>query len=276
MKQVFKSPPQAITLPKKLALEASFLPQVKSYFNTIRTDFEKFYSVTGTVISMDEYEDITLSLIKKQYTRCAKVFKRDLRGEKKQEETQETAEDNFISTAIIAFILLKSKISADIIRETNTTQIRDAISKARSALIEQGKEITNRAVAKEASSILKTRFNARAETIAISETQYAVESVKAIEANVLAGEQSFDGFAGTVAVSTVVVSNATKTWETTLDEKTRIAHAFADGQTVKVTSFFIVDGQMLKFPRDTSLGATAKNVINCRCQASYSITRDVS
>lgn len=56
-----------------------------------------------------------------------------------------------------------------------------------------------------------------------------------------------------------------KTWHCTYDGRTRHAHAEADGQTVRFTEPFIVDGQELMFPGDTSRGATAKNVIQCRC-----------
>jgi hypothetical protein len=56
-----------------------------------------------------------------------------------------------------------------------------------------------------------------------------------------------------------------KTWQSTHDSNTRHAHAAADGQTVKFDDPFIVDGEELMFPGDSSQGASAKNVIQCRC-----------
>jgi hypothetical protein len=56
-----------------------------------------------------------------------------------------------------------------------------------------------------------------------------------------------------------------KTWHCTYDSRTRHAHAVADGQTVRFDKPFIVDGQELMFPGDSSRGASAKNVIQCRC-----------
>ncbi|MEK6459165.1 phage minor head protein [Heyndrickxia faecalis] len=56
-----------------------------------------------------------------------------------------------------------------------------------------------------------------------------------------------------------------KTWRSAHDSKTRHAHAAADGQTVKFDQTFIVGGEELMFPGDTSHGASAKNVIQCRC-----------
>ncbi len=56
-----------------------------------------------------------------------------------------------------------------------------------------------------------------------------------------------------------------KTWKSAHDSKTRSAHAAADGQTVRFNETFIVGGEELMFPGDTSHGASAKNIIQCRC-----------
>lgn len=57
----------------------------------------------------------------------------------------------------------------------------------------------------------------------------------------------------------------THTWDATLDEVTRPHHWEADGKTVPINEPFIIAGERLMFPGDDSLGATAKNLINCRC-----------
>lgn len=54
-------------------------------------------------------------------------------------------------------------------------------------------------------------------------------------------------------------------WVATTDERTRDAHADANGQQVDMDEPFIVDGEQLMYPGDTSLGASAGNTINCRC-----------
>ena len=269
--EIYQSPSQHTTQPKKLGLEATFLPEIKSYFNTIRTDFTRFYAVSGQAIDMAEYEDITLAMIKKQYQRVANIFKRDLRGEKKQSVPLEEQENDLINTAIVAFVLLKSKLSASQILETNGKNIQEAIGKARVKLFEEGVEATPRNIAKEADTILKAKFKGRAETIAISETQYPAESAKEIEANVLAGEAPSPDFPLVPIAGAYVIKKATKTWSTSLDERTRPAHARADGQTVPLTGFYIVDGEMLRFPRSPE--GSAKNIINCRCSSQKNIIR---
>lgn len=54
-----------------------------------------------------------------------------------------------------------------------------------------------------------------------------------------------------------------KRWVATLDNRTRHAHAWADGQTVDVEKPFIVDGYELKEPGDSS--APGYLTYNCRC-----------
>ncbi|MEH7114557.1 phage minor head protein [Neobacillus niacini] len=61
-----------------------------------------------------------------------------------------------------------------------------------------------------------------------------------------------------------------KTWMAAQQDRTRDGHREADGQTVAIDEPFIVangSGQTepLLFPGDTSLGASASNVIMCRC-----------
>ncbi len=60
-----------------------------------------------------------------------------------------------------------------------------------------------------------------------------------------------------------------KTWTTQGDERVRLAHRDADGQTVALEDPYSVDSQELMFPGDTSLGASDSNVINCRCYEEY-------
>ena len=54
-----------------------------------------------------------------------------------------------------------------------------------------------------------------------------------------------------------------KQWDATMDRKTRPAHQQADGQIVEWDEDFIVGGEKMKAP---SIGGSAKNVCNCRCQ----------
>lgn len=59
-----------------------------------------------------------------------------------------------------------------------------------------------------------------------------------------------------------------KTWLTALDERTRPWHADANGQTVGIEDKFLVMGEELEEPGDTS--ASPENIINCRCTMTFS------
>lgn len=58
-----------------------------------------------------------------------------------------------------------------------------------------------------------------------------------------------------------------KTWLSTEDDRTRPAHAEADGQTVDMDDSFDVGGEKLAYPGDPS--GSPENVIQCRCTVIY-------
>jgi hypothetical protein len=55
-----------------------------------------------------------------------------------------------------------------------------------------------------------------------------------------------------------------KTWGIS-GHNTRPAHVVMDGITVGQYDLFNVDGELMEFPRDGKHGASAGNIINCRC-----------
>lgn len=63
-----------------------------------------------------------------------------------------------------------------------------------------------------------------------------------------------------------------KRWLATEDERTRLAHIQADGQTVGLNEVFDVGGEGLQFPGDPM--GRPDNVINCRCTMSYIFPED--
>jgi hypothetical protein len=58
-----------------------------------------------------------------------------------------------------------------------------------------------------------------------------------------------------------------KTWEATMDDRTRDSHAEANGQTVPVEHAFDVGGEQLEYPGDPQ-GSDAETA-NCRCTVTY-------
>ena len=62
-----------------------------------------------------------------------------------------------------------------------------------------------------------------------------------------------------------------KEWLATFDRRTRDAHAHAHGQKQHMDVPYIVMGQRLMFPGDSSLGASGNNLIQCRCTQVYEV-----
>jgi uncharacterized protein with gpF-like domain len=56
-----------------------------------------------------------------------------------------------------------------------------------------------------------------------------------------------------------------KEWVAGLDDRTRDDHAAASGQQVKFEEPFIVGGDLMMHPGDSSMGASSTNIVNCRC-----------
>lgn len=123
------------------------------------------------------------------------------------------------------------------------------------SLLREGRGLTNdiAQIAKFMNtSIVGAYIKLRAMQIARTETVYASN----------AGRR-----AGAIATGLPIV----KTWVTRGDEKVRLSHEIANGQQRPLATPFNVNGEQLMFPADFSLGASAENIINCRCAEIYTI-----
>lgn len=102
----------------------------------------------------------------------------------------------------------------------------------------------------------------RGEMIARTET---MEAVHAGQAQAMA--QQVDN--GTLDGWRVV-----KIWMTTDDKRTRHDHWLMDGKEVGEKDFFVLpDGSLMQYPGDSSHGARAGQVINCRCTVAYKMVK---
>lgn len=60
-----------------------------------------------------------------------------------------------------------------------------------------------------------------------------------------------------------------KVWISQRDERVRDHHKEADSKKVGLEDLFVVNGQQMEFPGDDSHGATADNIVNCRCYVAF-------
>lgn len=60
-----------------------------------------------------------------------------------------------------------------------------------------------------------------------------------------------------------------KQWITLMDGKVRHTHALVNGVDIGIHDAFEVGYELMKFPRDRSMGASAREIIGCRCSVRY-------
>lgn len=64
------------------------------------------------------------------------------------------------------------------------------------------------------------------------------------------------------------IRNVQRAWDSAGDKRTRPSHLSMEGQTVGIDeAFTFPDGSTAMHPQDRSLGAPAKETVNCRCRA---------
>lgn len=61
-----------------------------------------------------------------------------------------------------------------------------------------------------------------------------------------------------------------KKWIDVGDKRERKTHLEVGGTTLSIGEPFSVGDSLLQFPKDTSLGASADEIVNCRCSIQYS------
>lgn len=63
---------------------------------------------------------------------------------------------------------------------------------------------------------------------------------------------------------------AYKTWETVGDNHVRDSHVEVEGMTIPLDEPFVLQGGLMMYPHDDSLGVEDSELVGCRCSLSYS------
>ena len=261
----------------KLALEKTFNRDLVSYFNEIKTDVVSFYTATGLLINADIYQKQTERLLEKHYKRVIRNFinegkysyrkSLEAKGIEYKQEQEEEDEKIKATSVLIALAFVESIIQRRALQliETTNDNIKDTAAKATKKAKEAGTKVYD-----EINKGLDRAFKARHAMIALTETQFMAERSKNIEAAVI----SRNGDVDPSSINDGVVTgnpDVKKEWAAILDDRTRGGHAMADGQTQNMNDPYIVNGEYLMYPSDTSMGASLGNIINCRCSSLYGV-----
>ena len=60
-----------------------------------------------------------------------------------------------------------------------------------------------------------------------------------------------------------------KRWVTMRDRHVRHTHQLVEGKTIGINDVFLVGDSEMLYPKDTTFGASAREIVNCRCSIKY-------
>lgn len=227
----------------KIKLEAAFVRVLRSIFNKISNDLVKEYK-DGKTLSAAQFQNDFFDALQNQYSRVNKKVNISYVNAKTDNGTQ-INDQSFLNFESLSLGFISARIAY--ILATTQNDINRAIN---SLVTSENPNNIN--------SLKRFFLDSslyRSDLIGITETQNAFELKKSvISDNFL----TFDNH------------RLEKSWITILDGREREAHADAFDQTVPSNGLFIVMQEQLKYPGDTSHGATPSNICNCRCSAVYS------
>jgi hypothetical protein len=261
----------------KLALEKTFTRELVSYFENIRKDVVSFYTATGLLINADIYQKQTEGMLERHYKRVIKNFinegrysyrkSLEVKGIEYKQEQEDKDEKIKATSVLIALAFVETILQKRALQliETTSDNIKDTVKRATEKAGESGTKINE-----EFNKGLNRTFKGRQAMIALTETQFMAERAKNIEASVISRNGNVDPSSINDGI-VVGKPDVKKEWAAVLDEKTRLSHALADGQVKGMNDPYIVNGEYLMYPGDTSMGASLENIINCRCSSLYGV-----
>lgn len=279
---------------EKLRLEALVKPGIRKIFARIVDEFRTSVARTGQPPAVSRYRTSFEALLADHYRRVQKSFSGAILLQNdvttysalRAKQGKANEDESHIKELIWSIFLLwddqNAPVQANIIVATTVRDMDDAISQATQALREESKPTDKRSVAMAAAAILKRITRGRVDLIAVTETQAAAEAAKAIEASTAAKvlipgiplprdivpilEPTVQPTPGAIQKPT---STLRKSWMTLRDKRVRPTHKEAEGQSRPVNEAFNVGGSRMMYPGDRSLGASIREIANCRCSAQY-------
>lgn len=277
-------------LAKKLRLERPLATRARNLLRDMSRDLASTYGATGAVLDADQYRDefegILLPAYRKAEREFGRVQSRDLVAPRPGSEPtflrrifellafsrsididERIAEFNHKrDTRLRAFSDSEVPKRAGYITETNQKELDRAVAVAVAEASQSSTPVSRVAIGERAGQVFRDSSLYRGQLIATTEIQNASEGAKGIEADTI--EEAIQPLAGDSRVSEL---DKVKEWHTQGDEKVRESHIAADLQRRTFEAPFLVQNERLRYPGDTSLGASLGNTINCRCSAIYFI-----
>ena len=253
-----------LTLSLKLRLEKRLRKKLgtryKKYLNEIIRTYEKYGHLPMMVDLRNDIENI----LNDHYIFVGSAFDSFSRNQLGAKD--DPGFDKRLEALIKVRAFNRAHQSANKVVRTNEKDIDNTLRLVLATAAAAGFILTNKQIARQIKPILAKLFETRINTISPTETAVAAEQTKADELGEMFGMNIFleDG-------RRMEEVTARKQWVARFIN-TRPWHEDAHGQTVDVTSPYIVNGELLMFPTDASLGASPNNVINCYCSSQNLLT----
>jgi hypothetical protein len=257
------------------AFEKAMQRKLNPLVRNIVSDFETLYSTTGQIVNTDNYKTQLEAILQQTYRKVNNEFSMtyqddliDQRAIAKTERRQKRLDKiiemrNEVEPIIVASLLAWSQIQApqqsEIITNTWGRIIRKRIDDSIAENILGDNPIDDVTIASKTKKPLTDELITHNELISMQEVQAPTGNAKFTEA---------DELNKSLKSSQIITDRIEKTWQN-VGINVRDAHRAANGQRKELNEPFLVGGELLMYPRDTSLGASLGNIMNCKCKSLY-------
>jgi len=237
----------------KISLEDKLKPKLKAFFKNMNKQISNRYRYTRQIGSLNNFKDELTVILKNHYKETKVAF---LKIEKK-----DISVANFIVDERIS---LKAPQQAGYILETSMKESNEELVDILGNYYTSGKTYTTDKIANELKTNLDKKIDGKIGLISIMETQEIAEFTKYTKGMDYAG--FYDEFFQGVSPEKIQQKKTVyKTWVSSFDEAVRSTHKSANGQRKLIQEPFELEGGLLLYPGDTSLGIDMKEIYNCRC-----------
>lgn len=229
---------------QKINLESILALSIIRLTNKIAIAAINYFNQTGQVLNLSGYKNELATILKNSYDQTNNLFVNDqLQILKDQANlTMEQMSIDQLKTYLEKEAISKANVQASTILKTMQSDLTNAVL---------GTSNINDSV-----NVWKLQTKNRTNpTIVNIQIQSTAENAKVQTTNFALNTSSYN----------TNIKTVTKTWIAVEDEKTRPAHAIANGQTVSINEYYFVGGEYLYYPGD--MHGSPGNVINCRCSS---------
>jgi len=251
-------------LKEKLEFERLLIEEIRAFNKSLVKKTVNEFDQGGGAFNASLLLPELTEILEEHYNRVGVPFSNQLTEIMPDDIPVTESERSLIDIALLSFFATRAVEQAIIITATNQREIASSIDLAITISQEEaaaGRPQTRRDTAVQTGANLTRKLNARVRAISSLETQSPAESAKTTEGQVLTGQLP------SVTGGSPRDVKVNKEWVTVGDEAVRKEHILADSQERNLNQSFDVGGEQLRWPGDSSLGASAGNIINCRCSS---------